>query len=175
MGRLPTVGRNVSSTPTAHRSLLASTNDARTLVLVFAASMLTVGSETTYPSVFATKGTKETHSTDATESQRSHRGQKSLTPAILLLVASMQFAMRGQEQLLVNVFLVFGEIPMLSANLSARSTKSVPLTWLVSLKSAKTLVLECVDLLPLALSGITIQTVSVILATPEIPSELVPE
>ena len=165
----------MSSIRIVHKDWLAFQENARTLVLVFAASMLIVGFETTYPSVFATKGTKETHSTDATESQRCHQGQKSLTPAILLLVASMQFAMRGQEQLLVNVFLVFGEIPMLSANLSARSTKSVPLTWLVSLKSAKTLVLECVDLLPLALSGITIQTVSVILATPEIPSELVPE
>ena len=148
MGRLPTVGRNVSSTPTAHRSLLASTNDARTLVLVSVASMLTVGSETTYPSVFATKGTKGTHSTDATESQRNHQGLKSLTLAILLLVASMPFAMRGLEQLPANVCLVCKGILMLNASPSAPSTRNAPQTWHVSHRSAKTLVLECVALLP---------------------------
>ena len=136
------------STLTALRNWHASTSAAKIHVLVFAASMQIAGLEIIFRSAFATKGIEVIPSTDATELQRNHQDPKLLTLAILLLVASMQFAMRGLEQLPANVCLDCRETLMLNASLSAQSTKNVPQAWHVSHKSAKTLVLEYVALLP---------------------------
>ena len=59
----------------------------------------------------------------------------------------------------------------MNASLSAPSTRNAPQTWHVSHRSAKTLVLVFVAPTPHAQSGITIQTVSVILGLKEMLSK----
>ena len=78
-------------------------------------------------------------------------GQKSLILATPLLVGPTQYAMKETGQLPVSVCLVFKAILMLNVSPSARSTRSARHIWRASHKSARTPVLGCVALMPLAL------------------------
>ena len=70
-------------------------------------------------------------------------------------------------QLLANVLLTTSAIPMLNASQNAWSMLNAPETRLVSIRSAKILVLGCVVLTPSAQHPITMQCASVNLVTLE--------
>ena len=137
--------------------------------------MPTVGSETMFLSVSATKDSLETHSQAATDQQQQHQDQKSLTLADPALVESMQSAEKEIGLLHVLAYQECLEIPMCNVSQNVQSTLNAQQTKLVLIRNVWIHVQESVAPMPAVQLGITILPAPVTPVTLETPSDTAQE